>query len=220
MALALFDLDNTLLAGDSDYLWGRFLAERGIVDGDNYERKNRQYYQDYLAGTLDIFEFQSFTLAPLVGRSDAELGRLHADFMAEKIRPIIPSASLELVEKHRKRGDILVIITATNEFITAPIAKEFGIENLIATEVEKGPGGYTGKPRGIPSFQEGKVTRLEIWMKEHNQALADSWFYSDSHNDMPLLERVANPVVVDADKRLKQIAQERNWPSISLREAR
>lgn len=217
MALALFDLDNTLLAGDSDYLWGVFLAEKGIVNRDYYEQENQRFYDEYKQGTLDIFEFLTFSLKPLADNDPAVLAALQQQFLDEKIRPLMSPASFELIEKHKSAGDTLVVITATNSFVTAPIVNAFGIENLIATEPEKIDHRYTGKVAGIPCFQDGKVKRLEAWMAEHKLNLQDSWFYSDSHNDIPLLKQVDNPVAVDPDEALHELATRQGWPVISLR---
>ena len=216
MALALFDLDNTLLAGDSDYLWGVFLGEEGVVDPAYYARENERFYQEYREGRLDIFEFLEFSLAPLAQHSMQELQTLHQRFMQTKIEPLIQDAALELVDKHRQRGDQLLVITATNAFVTRPIVERFGIQQLIATEPEQIAGRYTGRVAGIPAFREGKVKRLENWLQQHRMNLQDSWFYSDSHNDLPLLERVDHPVAVDPDTTLEQLAIQRNWPILRL----
>ncbi len=217
MALALFDLDNTLLAGDSDYLWGEFLTEQGVVDAELYARENQRFYEEYKQGTLDIHEFQAFSQQPLVNNSTEKMQTLREQFLKEKIEPIMSPASFELIEKHRKQGDTLVVITATNSFITRPITTNFGIEHLIATEPEIIDGKYTGKIAGTPCFQAGKVTRLNEWMKQHNLDLQNSYFYSDSHNDLPLLLEADHPVVVDADEKLLQYAQQHNWQIMSLR---
>jgi len=217
MPLALFDLDNTLLAGDSDYLWGVFLVQRAIVDGDYYERENSRFYAEYKAGKLDIYEFLRFSLRPLRDNDPALLEQLRETFLRDKIEPIIPEASRRLVDKHRRAGDELVVITATNAFVTAPIVRQFGIEHLIATEPEVIEGRYTGNVAGEPCFREGKVNRLSRWLQEHAMDLRDSWFYSDSHNDLPLLERVTHPVAVDPDEILDEVARSRGWPVISLR---
>lgn len=217
MSLAIFDLDNTLLKGDSDYLWGQFLVEQGMVDGDDYEQKNQQYYQAYLDGTLDIMEFLRFSLKPLSRYDSTQLKAWHQQFMQEKIQPIILEAGRTLVEKHRAQGDTLLIITATNLFVTGPIAVELGIEHIIATELEMIDGRYTGNVSGIPCFREGKVQRLELWLQQHNETLSDSWFYSDSHNDIPLLEAVDHPVATDPDDQLARHAKTCGWPIISLR---
>ncbi len=218
MALALFDLDNTLLAGDSDYLWGEFLTEQGIVDRDLYARENQRFYDEYKQGTLDIHEFQAFSQQPLVDNDPQEMRGLRAQFLEEKIRPIMLAASFELVKQHREQGDTLVVITATNSFVTSPIVEAFGIENLLATEPEMIDGKYTGKIAGTPCFQGGKVIRLKEWMNEHKLSMQGSWFYSDSHNDLPLLLEVDHPIVVDADEKLLAHARKAGWKSISLRE--
>jgi HAD superfamily hydrolase (TIGR01490 family) len=218
VALALFDLDNTLLGGDSDYLWGRFLVEQGIVDGDAYERQNQHFYDQYKAGSLDIQAFLAFSLRPLAEHPPARLHAWREQFVARLIDPIVLPAARDLVERHRTQGDTPVIITATNRFVTAPIAARFGIEHLIATEVEMDGERYTGRSFGVPCFQGGKVERLQQWLAEQNGGLEGSWFYSDSHNDLPLLERVANPVAVDPDDTLAQQARARGWPTISLRQ--
>ncbi|WP_456448000.1 histidinol-phosphatase [Thiolapillus sp.] len=219
MALVLFDLDNTLLAGDSDYLWGQFLGEQGLVDKDFYEAENERFYREYREGRLDIFEFLAFSLKPLSQRPLQELQQLHRQFMEDKILPIITPDAKMLVEMHRKRGDDLLIITATNAFVTAPIAATFGIDQLIATEPEIRNGRYTGRVAGTPCFREGKVKRLEAWLQEHDQNLGNAWFYSDSHNDLPLLEKVTHPIPVDPDEALSRVAKDRGWPVLYLHHA-
>jgi len=218
LALALFDLDNTLLAGDSDYLWGRFLVEHQLVDAELYERENQRFYDQYRQGTLNIEEFLAFSLAPLAHHPAAQLHAWRETFIQQVIEPIILPAAEELLAQHRGQGDVLVIITATNRFVTAPIAERLQVSHLLATEVERVDGVYTGRSCGIPCFQDGKVTRLEQWLQSHDTGLEDSWFYSDSHNDLPLLERVTHPVAVDPDDVLRHSAQSRNWPVISLRD--
>jgi len=217
MALALFDLDNTLLSDDSDYLWGQFLVEKNLVDRDYYDSENKRFYELYKQGNLDIFEFSEFAFKPLVDNKPDVLDELHKEFMQKKILPIITQKSRDLVSKHKAAGDTLVVITATNSFVTGPIVKELGIENIIATEAEKIDGHFTGKIAGTPCFQEGKVTRLKQWILENEVALEDCMFYSDSNNDLPLLELVQKPVAVDPDEKLKAVATEKNWPIISLR---
>ncbi len=217
MALAIFDLDNTLLAGDSDYLWGMFLCANGIVDQDIYERENKRFYQEYREGILDIFEFLRFSLKPLRDNDPQQLEQLRERFLNEQIEPILLPAAIELIDRHRNDGDTLMIITATNSFVTAPIAQRLGIEQLIATDPEIVDGRYTGAVAGEPSYREGKVNRLNRWLDEHGLDLAGSSFYSDSHNDIPLLERVDNPIAVDPDEELAAYAASRNWPVISLR---
>lgn len=220
MSLAIFDLDNTLLAGDSDYLWGRFLVEQGLVDGDFYERENLRFMHEYEAGTLDILEFLEFSLKPLSEMEPGQLAELHRRFMAEKIQPIILPRGRELIDRHRASGDTLLIVTATNSFVTRPIADALGIEHLVATEPERIDGRYTGRVDGTPSFREGKVTRLLQWLDAHGENLAGSTFYSDSHNDLPLLEMVDHPVAVDPDDTLADHARARGWPIISLRDGK
>jgi HAD superfamily hydrolase (TIGR01490 family) len=218
MALAIFDLDNTLLGGDSDYLWGEFLVENELVNGENYQRANQEFSDQYLAGTLDIFEFLAFQLKPLADNNPADLDRWRTQYLAEKIDPIILPAAQKLIAHHRQRGDTLMIITATNSFITTPIALKLGIPHLIATEAEMINGLYTGNVAGTPSFQHGKVERLQEWLRNENQTLTGSYFYSDSHNDLPLLSIVEHPIAVDSDPKLFAIAQQQGWQTISLRE--
>lgn len=218
MPLAIFDLDNTLLAGDSDYLWGCFLAEIGVVDRDSYERENERFYADYRAGRLDIMAFLAFSLHPLSEHAPEVLAQWHARFMAEKIEPLITPAAERLIARHRDAGDTLLIITATNSFVTAPIAQRLGVPHLIATEPETHAGHFTGRVAGTPSFREGKVERLSAWLDTHGEALDGATFYSDSHNDLPLLERVDHPVAVDPDEQLAAHAAQRGWPMLSLRD--
>jgi len=215
--LAIFDLDNTLLNGDSDYLWGEFLTEQGLVDGISYRKENLRFYEQYKQGTLDIFEFLRFSLKPLTEHDMATLNAMHRQYMQEKIRPIMLKASFDLIAKHKQAGDLEMIITATNRFVTEPIAQAFGVGTLIATEPEIVNNRYTGNVAGIPCYQQGKVQRLQQWLVQTGQSLQDSWFYSDSHNDIPLLSLVTHPVAVDPDPTLQQYAQERGWPIISLR---
>jgi HAD superfamily hydrolase (TIGR01490 family) len=218
VALAIFDLDNTLLNGDSDYLWGRFLVELGVVDGDWYEAENQRFYDEYKAGRLDIFEFLRFSLKPLSEHDMTTLNDWRARFMEEKIRPIIQTRAQELVDRHREAGDTLLIITATNRFVTGPIATAFGIDNLLATDPAIHNGRYTGEVAGTPCFRDGKVERLDNWLRETGLNLEGSYFYSDSHNDLPLLEIVQHPVAVDADDTLLQHAEQVGWDIISLRD--
>tara|TARA_R110002050_G_scaffold269917_1_gene412461 strand:+ start:71570 stop:72226 length:657 start_codon:yes stop_codon:yes gene_type:complete len=217
MALAIFDLDNTLLGGDSDYLWGEFLVENKLVDSEHYQQANQDFYDQYLAGTMDIFEFLAFQLKPLADNTPADLQRWRAQFLVEKIDPIILPAAQQLIAHHRQQGDTLLIITATNSFITAPIAQKLGIPHLIATEAEIIDGLYTGNVAGTPSFQHGKVERLQDWLNTENQTLTGSYFYSDSHNDLPLLNMVEHPVAVDSDPKLLATAKQHGWQTISLR---
>lgn len=217
MALAIFDLDNTLLGGDSDFLWGRYLCENGIVDAEAYHEANELYYQQYQDGNLDIFEFLEFVFKPLASHPVEQLNLWRADYLKQKIEPIMLPAAQQLIQQHRERGDTLLIITATNSFITAPIAEMLGIPHLIATEPEFKQGRYTGAVAGTPSFHQGKVTRLNAWLAEQKLDLNGSIFYSDSHNDLPLLEIVDTPVAVDPDPTLEQIATQRGWRILSLR---
>ena len=217
MNLAIFDLDNTLLSGDSDYLWGQYLIEQGLVERDTYERENERFYQQYRAGTLDIYEFLSFSLRPLAEYELDHLLALRQQFVRDKIVPLITAASRTLLRTHRDAGHYLLIITATNHFITEPIAAELGVDDLIATDPEFKHGRFTGAVAGTPSFREGKVTRLQQWLIQRQKNLTHSWFYSDSHNDLPLLELVTHPVAVDADETLTQHAKQKGWPLLSLR---
>ena len=220
MRLALFDLDNTLLAGDSDYEWGQFLVDRGVLERETYEAQNRAYFDQYVAGTLDIHEYLGFALRPLAQHSPGDLARWHADFMRSRILPMVGDAARALVRRHLGRGDLCAVITATNSFVTAPIAREFGVSHLIATEPESREGRFTGRVAGTPCFREGKVRRLDEWLSAQGRTLGEfreSVFYSDSHNDLPLLERVTRPVAVDPDEQLLKRARERNWEVISLR---
>ena len=217
MSLALFDLDNTLIANDSDFLWGQFLVDRGIVDRDYYEEANNRFYEDYRQGALDIVKFLDFSLAPLALHDTQQLYKWREEFVEEAIKPLCLEAAQELVEKHRQQNDVLVVITATNRFVTEPIVKLFGVDNLLATTPEMKNGRYTGKFIDTPCFQDGKVKQLYTWLENNPISLAGSWFYSDSHNDLPLLQLVDNPVAVDPDDILLAAAREANWPVISLR---
>jgi HAD superfamily hydrolase (TIGR01490 family) len=219
MNLTLFDLDNTLLDGDSDYFWAQFLIEEGVLDGENYEKMNDAFYASYKAGTLNIHEFLMFQLRPLSQYPRAQLDAWHAQFMRRKILPIIGAKARKLVDDHLAAGDLCAIITATNSFVTAPIARELKIPHLIATEPEIVDGAFTGGVEGTPSFREGKIVRLDAWLRERGKPLESferSYFYSDSLNDLPLLERVSHPVAVDPDDTLRRVAKERGWPVISL----
>ena len=219
MGLALFDLDNTLIAGDSDYLWGCFLVEQGIVDGKLYESENQRFYDLYKIGKLDIHEFHRFQLKILTQHSMETLEQWRSRYIEEKITPVLLTKAEALIEQHRQQQDTLVVITATNRFITGPIAELYNIQHLLATEPEIINGRYSGAITGVPCFQDGKVEQLESWLETNRLTLNDSWFYSDSHNDLPLLTRVSHPVAVDPDEILKQHASEHGWPVISLRDA-
>lgn len=218
MSLAIFDLDNTLLAGDSDYSWGEFLVAKQLVDSEEYRIANDNFYQDYKAGTLDIQAYLRFSLAPLTRHSMAELAALHQEFMQTYIEPMMLTKAQALLQEHRARGDYLLIITATNAFVTRPIAQRLGVDDILATDPEIRDGRYTGNSVGTPCFQGGKVIRLQEWLKTHQQDLEGAYFYSDSINDLPLLEQVTHPVAVDADERLAAIAKQRGWDSLSLRD--
>lgn len=218
--LALFDLDNTLLAGDSDYNWSLFLIGEGLLDEKTHHDRNEQFYQDYKNGCLDIFAFLKFQLQPLSQHPKAFLDDLHVKYMEKVIRPMMTDKAQALVNQHKANGDICMVITATNSFVTKPIATAYGIEHLIGTDPEMIDGQFTGNVSGEPSFQQGKVTRLNAWLAERGQKLEDfpvSYFYSDSHNDLPLMKLVTNPVAVDADPQLSEYAKNNGWPSVSLR---
>ena len=215
--LVLFDLDNTLLAGDSDFEWAQFLIEQGVLDREVYEARNQAFYDQYRAGTLDIREFLDFQLKPLSRHPRSQLDAWHRDFMERKVRPLVREKARALVARHR--GDLRVVITATNSFVTAPIAREFGISDLIATEPEQRNGEFSGAVSGVPCFREGKVARLEEWLAGRGSSLAafaESWFYSDSLNDLPLLDRVSHPVAVDPDATLRAHAERNGWRIITL----
>ena len=218
--LALFDLDNTLLAGDSDYNWSLFLISEGLLDAKTHHDRNEQFYADYKNGSLNIVEFLKFQLQPLSQHKKAFLDALHVKYMQKVIRPMMTTKAQNLVDKHKAAGDLCVVITATNSFVTKPIATAYGIEHLIGSDPEMVIGEYTGNVTGVPSFQEGKVTRINQFLAARGKKLSDfevSYFYSDSHNDLPLMQLVTNPVAVDADEVLMAYAQEQAWPQISLR---
>lgn len=217
MTLAIFDLDNTLLAGDSDHAWGEFLVRRGLVDGDHYRAQNDRFYADYCRGQLDIIAYSEFVFAVLARETPATLAAWHAEFMAEQVAGMILPKGRELLQKHREQGHRLVIITATNSFITGPIAAELGVNDLIATDPEVVDGRYTGRVKGVPCYQHGKITRLEQWLAETGERVEGAWFYSDSRNDIPLLEYVAHPVAVDPDEALRAHAASQGWAVLSLR---
>ncbi len=217
MTLAIFDLDNTLLNGDSDHAWGEFIADLGVVDAAEYRAKNDAFYDDYCRGELDIFAYQRFVLSPLAHRPMQELAQWHAQFMRDKIAGMILPKAVDLIESHRAQNHTLMIITATNAFITAPIAQRLGIDILLATEPEIRNGVYTGDISGTPCYREGKVERLNAWLNNNNETLHGSFFYSDSHNDLPLLQKVDKPVAVDPDDKLKVFAEKNGWQVLGLR---
>jgi HAD superfamily hydrolase (TIGR01490 family) len=217
----LFDLDNTLLSGDSDFEWAQFLIERGVLDREVYEARNQAFYDQYKAGTLDIHEFLDFQLKPLSRHPRTQLDTWHDQFMREKILPIINPKARDLVGRSLEEADLVAIITATNSFVTTPIAREFGVDYLIATDPEQNGGEFTGKVAGTPCFREGKIVRLDAWLGQRGvrwEDIRESWFYSDSLNDLPLLARVGNPVAVDPDSTLRAHAEKSGWPVISLRD--
>lgn len=218
MAIAIFDLDNTLLNGDSDYAWGVFACEQGLVDAARFAQRNEAFYQDYQAGSLGVHAYLRHALSPLAGQTTETAWRWHEQFMREKIDSMILPAAQALVEQHRRQGHQLLVITSTNRYIAEPIARRFGIADLIASECEIRDGRYTGEPHGEPSFGEGKVNRLREWLSPRKLDLSGSCFYSDSHNDLPLLSLVDRPIAVDPDPVLRGHAIERGWPVISLRE--
>ncbi len=217
MSLAIFDLDNTLIGGDSDYLWGQFLVEQGIVDRERYELANARFYEEYKQGTLDIQAFLGFALAPLAAHPPEKLTAWRSRYIEEKIKPILLAGARALIERHMAAGDTLLVVTATNKFVTEPIIGLYGITNILATVPESIEGRFTGRFSGVPCFQHGKVQHLEQWLNETGHSLKNSWFYSDSHNDLPLLQRVDNPVAVDPDDTLRNFALTHHWPVISLR---
>lgn len=218
MKLVLFDLDNTLLSGDSDFEWAKFLIGKDVLDREVYEARNLEFLEAYRAGTLDIHAFLDFQLKPLSRHPRAQLDEWHEEFMEKHILPIISQKARDLVGSHE--DDARAVVTATNSFVTWPIAREFGIEHLIATEPEEVDGEFSGRVHGIPAFREGKVERLREWFTEHGlerNLFEETWFYSDSLNDLPLLSIVGHPVAVDPDETLKEHALEQGWPVISLR---
>lgn len=214
MTLALFDLDNTLLNGDSDHAWGLFLADIGVVDAVEQQEKQDYFYQQYVDGKLDILEFLAFQMQPLATNSMPQLHQWRNQYVNEIVKPMILAGKADLVEQHRAKGDELVIITATNDFITRPIADELGVSNLIATTAELIDGKYTGQCAGTPCFQEGKITRLQAWLAEQEQTFNDTIFYSDSYNDLPLLQWSDTAIVVTPDDRLREHAEQVGWQII------
>jgi HAD superfamily hydrolase (TIGR01490 family) len=218
MRLAIFDLDHTLLAGDSDHLWGGFMIEQGLVERDHHRRQNDKFYEDYKAGTLDIAAYTRFALEPLVRLGPARLLPLRERFVATVIDPIVAPAAPALLERHRVGGDELLIITATNRFVAEPIAHLLGVDQLLATDPEVVDGRYTGAIAGVPCYREGKVRRFEQWLAQQDGPFEHVTFYSDSHNDLPLLRHVQRPIAVDPDAELRAQAQRHGWPVITLRE--
>ena len=217
MGLALFDLDNTLIAGDSDHLWGDFLVSQGRVDAIEHKALNAHFYDQYKNGELNIDEYLAFALGPMTGMTKETLAPLQRQFVRDHIEPILLDAAFALLEQHRALGDTLVIITATNTLVTQPIADRLGVEHLIGCEAEIIEGCYTGKPTGVPSFAQGKVARIQTWCEENKKSMENAVFYSDSHNDLPLLRTVDRAVAVDPDDRLREEAVRKGWDVISLR---
>ncbi len=217
MRLAIFDLDNTLLGGDSDHAWGEFLCRKGIVDPDAYRRANDYFYQQYQSGSLDIHEYLNFALLPLTRHELGQLQQWHQEFMATVIEPMLLPQAEALLRRHRDNGDFLLIITATNRFVTQPIADRLGVDAILATEPEMKDGAYTGHIAGTPCFQHGKIEHLQHWLAETGHNLSGSYFYSDSHNDLPLLALVDHPVAVNPDPALQRHAEQRGWPILDLR---
>ncbi|NDU85998.1 MAG: HAD family hydrolase [Ferrovum sp.] len=219
MRLTLFDLDNTLLSGDSDFEWGQFLIGLGVLDSADHESRNLAFYEDYKAGKLDIHAFLNFQLAPLARFPRHQLNQWHDRFMSERILPLISPAAQQQVALEQSRSHLVAIVTATNRFVTEPIAKTFGIDHLIATEAEtNAQGEFTGRVRGIPSFREGKIIRVDDWLLSlgyHWDDFSESAFYSDSQNDLPLLERSSQPIAVNPDPVLNQVAKDRGWTRLN-----
>ena len=217
MSLAIFDLDNTLIGGDSDYLWGEFLCEIGAVNAKTHREKNEHYFQQYNHGSLDIHEYSEFAIEPLSRFNMDELASMHEQFIAEKIKPIVLDKAQQLIDKHKSQGDTILVITATSRFVTEAIVNLYGIDNILAIEAEIVDGRYTGKIVGIPTYASGKVDNLMPWLKENDETLEGSSFYSDSHNDIPLLELVDHPIAVNPNAALKTYAEDKNWPILDLR---
>lgn len=220
MQLAIFDLDNTLLNGDSDYNWSLFLIEHGVLDSDLYKERNEQFFKEYQSGNLDVIAYCEFQFKTLKDNPRELLDELRSDYVKKIINPMITKEAKDLVESHRKENHKLLIITATNSYITRPIADLFGIEDLIGTDLEELNGEFTGKVSGLPSFQEGKIIRLNSWLEKRGlifEELEKTFFYSDSMNDIPLLEKVSNPVAANPDEILEKKATKENWPIIYLR---
>ena len=198
-------------------MWGEFIGEEGIVDANTYRKKNEYFYQQYDLGALDIYAWLEFCLEPLTRYSMTELQELHHRFMIQKIEPILLDKAQNCINQHKERGDTVLVMTASTSFVTAPIVKKYGINHLLATEPEIKEGRYTGGVSGIPCFQAGKIDKLMPWLQKNEETLTGSTFYSDSHNDLPLLELVDNPVAVNADKILTKIAEKKGWEILNWR---
>ncbi len=219
MQLALFDLDHTLISGDSDYEWTQLLITKGVLDRDTYEKRNNEFFDQYKAGKLDIFEFLDFQLRSLADNSRTDLDKWHAEFMESRVLPLIRPKALELVKRHQDNGDLCALVTATNSFVTGPICRKLGIPHLIATVAEQADGRFTGKPRGTPAFREGKIERVEAWLESMGlwwSSFERSWFYSDSLNDIPLMSLVTDPVAVNPDNTLRAHAEAAGWAILNL----
>ena len=214
--LLIFDLDNTLLAGDSDRNWGIFLSEQQIVD-TSYLDESERFYNNYYDGSLDIDGFLSFCLRPLIANDMSKLLKLREQFIEEKIRPIVTKTGKELIDQAHAEGKKVIIATATNDFVTRPIADIFDVSVLIATEFEIKDNAFTGRVVGGPCFRSGKLNKVNKWINDNNFDLSQASFYSDSFNDLPLLERVKKPVIVDGDDKLKEIGKNKNWECVSFR---
>ncbi len=218
MPLAIYDLDNTLIGGDSDYLWGEFLCDEGIIsDRESFQKMNDYFYHQYETGELNIFAWAEFSFKILTNHSLDELNKLRQDFVDTKIKPIFLEKAQNCINNHKEKGDTVLVITASNTFITKPIIEMYGIDHLLATEPEFISGRFTGKVSGIPCFQSGKIDNLMPWLEKNKESLIGSYFYSDSHNDLPLLELVDNPIAVNSDKILSYTAHKNGWPVLDWR---
>ena len=220
MALAIFDLDNTLLAGDSDHRWGEFLCEKGLAEAGDFQARNDQFYADYQSGTLDMRAYLDFVLAPLAGKTRTEVRTLQRQFIADCVEPMLLDKAFDLLNDHRVAGDILLMMTATHAVVAEPVAARLGFQYWLGSGVGLSGDCYTGRAEGTPCFQEGKVTHLAHWRIQHPEAapLEQTWFYSDSQNDLPLLMSVGHPVAVDPDPTLRTHAEAAGWDVISLRD--
>jgi HAD superfamily hydrolase (TIGR01490 family) len=220
MNLTLFDLDGTLIPKDSDHAFGEFLVTLGWADEQVFRERNDAFYQDYLEGRLDLDAYVDFATLPWRSRPPEEQSRALSRFVEQVVQPMLPPAAIQLVRSHQRGGDLIAIVTATNDFVTRPIADRLGVDVLIATELERdGGGGYTGRVHGTPSYREGKVTRVEDWLSRQGLKIDSfdrSTFYGDSINDLPLLERVSHPVATNPGPALERIAQDRRWPVLRL----
>jgi HAD superfamily hydrolase (TIGR01490 family) len=217
--IALFDLDYTLLGGDATFEWIHFLVRKGAIDGGHITLLDK-YYEDYGKGTLDIVAFLHFDFGALASHPRAKMEALREEYLVKQIEPIILPRARELIASHEARGHVTAIVTAANSFLTAPIARMIGVKHLLASDPEMANGEYTGKIAGIACFHEGKIEKLDAWLKSRGEALSnypESYFYGDSQSDVPLMEKVTHPVAVGSDETLGKIAQARNWPVISLR---